>query len=132
MNASPVGPRRLIQVAARAFDESDNVVIVLEPAGEPGELRIIGVNGAFCRVFATPANNAIGRTLGSLAVEDTDPTLAAAIADAVATRRSLHTQMRCRTGNGGAFWFGLHLMASPDPATGEHQFVLLGRDITER
>jgi PAS domain S-box-containing protein len=133
MNANPVEPLRLMQVTERALDYSDNVIVILEPASAEGsELHIVAVNGAFCRAFRMTAQDATGRTLASLAAEENDPALVAAIADAVAARRSLRTEMRCRNGEGASFWFGLHLMASVDAGTGQYHFVLLGCDITER
>jgi len=142
MSANPAGHLRLMQEVERAFDHSDNVVIVLYPAGAEGsELRIADVNGAFCRAFGTTPADAVGRTLTSLADEENDPVLVAAITFAVAARRSLRTEMRCRNGGGGTFWFGMHLMPPNDLGTGEPEtghlgteecrFVLLGRDITE-
>ncbi len=119
-----------MQLAERALDQSDNVVIVTEPAG--AELRIVAVNGAFCRAFGTTSDRAFGRTLASLAAAENDPLLTGAIADAVASRQSLRTELRCRSADGRAFWFGLHLMPSIDSGTGQCHFVLLGRDITER
>jgi len=134
MNENPVVPLHLMQVAERAFDQSDNVVIVAEPVG--AEVRIVAVNGAFCRAFGTTSGRAVGRTLASLAAAENGKLLAGEIADAVAERRSLRTEMRCRTDDGGAFWFGLHLMPSidaktGDAGTGQYHVVVLGRDITK-
>ncbi len=71
------------------------------------------------------------RALASLAAPDNDPALTGAIAQAVAERRSLRTELRCRTADGRGFWLGLHLMPSVDDGSETCQFVLLGRDITE-
>ncbi len=123
----PIGPADLVTAAARALDNSDNGLIILEPSGP--DLIVTGINGAFCRVFGQTAQQAIGQPLSALAADRNDPAFAGQIAEAVAARRSLQTEMRCRTGAGASFWFGLHLMP---PDAGRSEFVILGRDITER
>jgi len=93
--AIPIGPVGLISAAARALDHSGSVLIVLDPSAT--DPTIVGFNGAFGRVFGQTAEAVLGQPFSALAADDNDPTLPAQIAEAVAERRSLQTEMRCLT-----------------------------------
>jgi PAS domain S-box-containing protein len=113
----------------RALDGSDDLVAVLEQAGDGVDgLVIAATNDAFCRASGHTATDLIGRPFRTLAIPEADPETWQAALRSARDRQPFRSELLCSHANGRSFWLGLHIM--PVPTTTPSCSVLLGRDIT--
>src|SRR5205823_13848976 len=64
----------LQQMLYDTLDRSDDIVLILEQAGDnPEDIVVASANGAFCRTSGYSQSDLVGRSLPSLAAPDADP-----------------------------------------------------------
>ena len=110
-----------------ALDASDDLILVLEHAGESDEEPLIAAsNEAFCRASGLSSGKLVGTPFTALGVGADCQAIVAASRE----RRSFRSDMLCRRDAGTPFWFGLHLM--PVPNSSPPCSIILGRDISQQ
>lgn len=90
----------------------------------------VWVNEAFCEMFGTPAEEAVGRHPSSIYHPDYTDDFAQTVAENIgAGRRSFSTDTLCLRSDGSSFWGSLSFFVVPDDeGEGRHSIILV-RDI---
>lgn len=121
---------QLQRMVYETLDQSDDCVLVLEKmAGGADDLMVVSANDAFCRASGFSQHELIGQPLRTLAAEGNGDARCDELEGAAREMRAIRSELPFRRKDGGAFWFGLHMMPARDSVPG--CFVVLGRDITE-
>jgi PAS domain-containing protein len=98
------------QIAWQALDASDDIVLLIEVAGDPAASVVIACNGAFRRSSGFPDTAVVGRPVVSLFPV---PDQAEAIVQAIRNQTSTRAEFACARADGKTFILGFHLMPAP-------------------
>ena len=112
-----------LRLAASVFDAAHEAIIIVDGAG-----RIVSVNGAFSRMSEYSAAEAVGQTLGVLAVDPAS--LYEQVRRALAADGVWEGELLARRKGGETYplWASVSAVAAPDGRS--VSYVCIGRDIT--
>jgi PAS domain-containing protein len=91
---SPALRRRLMFLEGIAVGLSDGLIICEEAEGRPGDLRIVDVNGALCRLTGYAEDELVGRSPKLLQGPDIDRATLDVVREAVIQSRKVRVELR--------------------------------------